>query len=181
MTLAEKFKEYLEGPQDTLRAKLIKAVSLHQGWEESAIAIVDDAIIPVVEECQARVKELEVELEADKQLIRNAIEANAKLEVARNHAIQQDCGRMCDSDPKLNYREQYERSTAFVDKLIEQALTATETASAPKTTEGDEIKKLKQELLNAKLEITQLKITIEAGLPEGFVFKTYTTEGNGDA
>ncbi len=62
-----------------------------------------------------------------------------------------------------------------------QALTATETASAPETTEGDEIKKLKQELLNAKLEIAQLKITIEAGLPKGFVFKTYTTEGNGDA
>lgn len=40
-----------------------------------------------------------------------------------------NCGRMCDSDPKLNYREQYERSTVYVDNLLKQALNATETST----------------------------------------------------
>ena len=56
-----------------------------------------------------------------------AAKLQRKLEVARSHAIYQDCGRLCDSDPNLNYREQYERSTTFVDKLIDQALAQTET------------------------------------------------------
>lgn len=32
-----------------LRDALIEAVSLHQGWEESAVAMVDEAIMPVLE------------------------------------------------------------------------------------------------------------------------------------
>ncbi len=46
----------------------------------------------------------------------------ASLEAARAHAIAQDCGRMCDGNPSLKYREQFKRSEAFVDGLIRRAV-----------------------------------------------------------
>lgn len=33
---------------DKLREELIEAISLHQGWEESAVALVDKAVMPVI-------------------------------------------------------------------------------------------------------------------------------------
>lgn len=33
-----------------LREKLIESISVHQGWEESAVALVDEAIIPVIQQ-----------------------------------------------------------------------------------------------------------------------------------
>lgn len=52
-TYAEGFKEYLNAPKDNLRAKLIEAVCHHEGWEESALALVDDAIMPVIRQHKA--------------------------------------------------------------------------------------------------------------------------------
>lgn len=58
--LKARFKEYLATPQNTLRAKLIHAVSMHGGWEEAAVALVDEAIMPIVakqQELLARARE----------------------------------------------------------------------------------------------------------------------------
>jgi hypothetical protein len=52
-SLKERFLEFLADPKDNLRAKLIQAVSDHQGWEESAVALVDEAIIPAISQHQA--------------------------------------------------------------------------------------------------------------------------------
>lgn len=35
--------------ENNLRASLIEAISLYMGWEESAIAMVDDVIIPIIQ------------------------------------------------------------------------------------------------------------------------------------
>lgn len=51
-SLEDRFSEYLAAPKDSLRAKLIEAVSLHEGWEESAISLVDEAIVPVIRQHQ---------------------------------------------------------------------------------------------------------------------------------
>lgn len=38
-------------PQDSsLRSELIRAVAKHEGWEESAVVLVDEAIIPTIVE-----------------------------------------------------------------------------------------------------------------------------------
>lgn len=62
ITLKERFAEYLASPKDNLRSRLIEAVSHHEGWEESAIAMVDDAIIPAINEhkadCQRKLDEI---------------------------------------------------------------------------------------------------------------------------
>lgn len=49
------------------------------------------------------------------------------LDTARAYAIMQDCGRLCDANPKLDYREQLERSGKVVDAAIRQALAESTT------------------------------------------------------
>jgi hypothetical protein len=48
MSLKERWLEYLASTKLDLRGRLIEAVSDHEGWEESAIALVDEAILPVL-------------------------------------------------------------------------------------------------------------------------------------
>lgn len=50
-------------------------------------------------------------------------ELMAVLEAVKGHAIAQDCGRLCDSNPKLVYREQWKRSEEYVEGLIRHALS----------------------------------------------------------
>ena len=50
-------------------------------------------------------------------------ELRVALEAVRGHAIAQDCGRLCDADPTISYREQWGRSEEYVDGLIRQATT----------------------------------------------------------
>jgi hypothetical protein len=56
-TLTDRWKEHCAGPKDSLRAKLIDAVSAHEGWEESAVSIVDTAVIPVIRRHEAAPQE----------------------------------------------------------------------------------------------------------------------------
>jgi hypothetical protein len=44
------------------------------------------------------------------------------LEAAKLHAIGQDCGRLCDANPDLKYREQWKDSEVHVERLIQMAL-----------------------------------------------------------
>lgn len=48
LSLIDRWKAHCTSQKTDLRAKLIDACSEHQGWEESAIAIVDEAIMPVL-------------------------------------------------------------------------------------------------------------------------------------
>lgn len=48
-SLKERWQEHLACTHLDLRGLLIEAVAVHQGWEESAIALVDEAIMPVIE------------------------------------------------------------------------------------------------------------------------------------
>jgi hypothetical protein len=48
MNLTERWKAHTISQKTDLRARLIDAVAAHEGWEESAIALVDEAIIPVI-------------------------------------------------------------------------------------------------------------------------------------
>lgn len=41
-----------------------------------------------------------------------------EIEAVRLHAISQDCGRICDGNPSINYRKQWEASKRFVDNLV---------------------------------------------------------------
>lgn len=45
---AERWIEHCAGHANNLRSHLINAVAEHEGWEESAVALVDEAIIPVI-------------------------------------------------------------------------------------------------------------------------------------
>lgn len=49
-SLTERFKEWMNSPKADLRGNLITAVSEHEGWEESAVALVDEVIMPVIAE-----------------------------------------------------------------------------------------------------------------------------------
>lgn len=49
MSLKDRWLEYMASTKLDLRGLLIEAVSEHEGWEESAIALVDEAIMPVLE------------------------------------------------------------------------------------------------------------------------------------
>jgi len=57
-------------------------------------------------------------------LLDRIADLEASLDAVKAHAIAQDCGRLCDSNPTLVYREQWKRSEAFVDGLIRQALSS---------------------------------------------------------
>lgn len=46
--LTKKWKQHSISQKFDLRAKLIDACAKHEGWEESAIAIVDEAIMPII-------------------------------------------------------------------------------------------------------------------------------------
>lgn len=48
------------------------------------------------------------------------------LDAARSHAIDQDCGRLCDRNATLKYHEQWKHSEAYVDGLIRSALARAE-------------------------------------------------------
>lgn len=48
VTLTERWKAHTISQKTDLRAKLIDAVARHEGWEESAIAMVDEAIMPII-------------------------------------------------------------------------------------------------------------------------------------
>lgn len=47
-TLTERWKEYTLSQKTDLRTKLIDAVACHEGWEESAIAMVEETIMPII-------------------------------------------------------------------------------------------------------------------------------------
>lgn len=47
-SLKERWQDYLAMTTLDLRGLLIEAVCVHQGWEEGAIALVDEAIMPVL-------------------------------------------------------------------------------------------------------------------------------------
>lgn len=47
--LSKLWAEHQKGPKSTLRAKLIEAIAKHEGWEESAIAMVDEAVMPALQ------------------------------------------------------------------------------------------------------------------------------------
>ena len=44
----ERWKEHLQSTKLDLRGLLIESVASHEGWEESAIALVDEAIMPLI-------------------------------------------------------------------------------------------------------------------------------------
>lgn len=48
-SLKERWMDYMKSTHLDLRGLLIEAVSQHEGWEESAIALVDEAIMPVLD------------------------------------------------------------------------------------------------------------------------------------
>lgn len=131
MTLDEKIKERII--EDALNS-----VGTDIEGNISAISLADFIYGRIQNSFQSRVKELE-----DKALTLGDIheahiiiikQLERKLEVAREIAISADCHRLCDHSPELNYKEQYERSTVYVDNLLKQALTATKTST--KETEG---------------------------------------------
>jgi len=45
------------------------------------------------------------------------------IEVVKAHAVHQDCGRMCDANPKRSWREQWAASERHLEMLIKQAVT----------------------------------------------------------
>lgn len=53
-----------------------------------------------------------------------------RYEVVRLHAISADCGRMCDNNKSLNYREQWKLSEAHIDGLERIALELPPTPQA---------------------------------------------------
>lgn len=56
------------------------------------------------------------------QLEKRCAELESILEAVKSHAVAQDCGRLCDNNKGIIYREQWKRSEAFVDNIIKQAL-----------------------------------------------------------
>src|ERR1700722_9523690 len=52
-SLRERFIEYMKSPKVDLRGNLITAVAEHEGWEESAVALVDETIMPVIRQHEA--------------------------------------------------------------------------------------------------------------------------------
>lgn len=49
-TLTERWKKHTLSQKVALRDKLIEVVAIHEGWEESAVALVDEAIMPVIQQ-----------------------------------------------------------------------------------------------------------------------------------
>lgn len=47
-SLKERWAEHASGPTSSLRYQLIEAIACHEGWEESAIALYDEAIWPIL-------------------------------------------------------------------------------------------------------------------------------------
>lgn len=52
-SLAMRWQAHLASTSLDFRGLLIEAVAAHEGWEESAIALVDEAIMPIIEEMLA--------------------------------------------------------------------------------------------------------------------------------
>lgn len=48
-TYKELWLEHMTGPKDNLRHELIEAIACHEGWEESAVALFDEAIMPILQ------------------------------------------------------------------------------------------------------------------------------------
>ena len=48
-SLQEKWQEHMHAKKLDLRWHLISAIAEHEGWEESAIALVDEAIMPIIQ------------------------------------------------------------------------------------------------------------------------------------
>ena len=53
-SLAERWKEHFMSQEITLRGLLIEAVAEHEGWEESVVALVDEAIMPLMDAAMQR-------------------------------------------------------------------------------------------------------------------------------
>lgn len=49
-TLKQRWLDHTNAPHDNIRAKLIEATSQHLGWEEGAVMLIDEAIMPVINE-----------------------------------------------------------------------------------------------------------------------------------
>lgn len=63
------------------------------------------------------------------EAVLNAVEfwqMQAAFEAVKSHAISMDCGRMCDNNKNLIFREQWKRSEEYVEGLIKQAPQAPE-------------------------------------------------------
>ena len=57
-----------------------------------------------------------------RQLVKENERRDVIIKAVKLHAVMQDCGRICDRDASIDYREQMKRSEAFVDGIMEQAL-----------------------------------------------------------
>ncbi|MDR3620505.1 MAG: hypothetical protein P4L85_14235 [Paludisphaera borealis] len=93
-----------------------------------------DELLAAVRGMEALVQNADSIAKTNAAMARKLKQMETSLEAAKAHAIGQDCGRLCDTDPKLVYREQWKRSEAYVDGLIRQALSAPKpTLAAPVT------------------------------------------------
>lgn len=66
LSLTERWKAHTISQKTDLRAKLLDAVARYEGWEESAVALVDEAIMPTLESTHPTPDSLIEKLEAVK-------------------------------------------------------------------------------------------------------------------